>query len=100
MRATVAADVDGTPGFNPATDLSGANLITFGLGALHLNVGTAGFGVAITGGTIALAELAPSDTTDARRWFAVEANALTGSLTPDVYQPSGGSALYVFELPR
>lgn len=25
--------------------------------------------------------------------------ALTGSLTPDVYQPNGGSQLYVFELP-
>ena len=25
--------------------------------------------------------------------------ALTGALTPDVYQPSGGSQLYVFELP-
>ena len=25
--------------------------------------------------------------------------ALTGGLTPDIYQPNGGSALYVFELP-
>ena len=25
--------------------------------------------------------------------------ALTGALTPDVYQPNGGSQLYVFELP-
>ena len=25
--------------------------------------------------------------------------ALTGALTPDVWQPSGGSQLYVFELP-
>ena len=80
-RATVDADVDGTAGFNPTTDISGANLITFGLGSLHLSLGTPGFGLAITGGTIALVELAPSDTSDARRWFAVEANALTGSLT-------------------
>ena len=26
--------------------------------------------------------------------------ALTAALTPDVYQPTGGSALYVFELPK
>ena len=24
---------------------------------------------------------------------------LTGAVTPDIYQPSGGTALYVFELP-
>ena len=46
-----------------------------------------------------------SYTANGKQYIAVPAGlgifrALTASLSPDVYQPTGGSALYVFELPE
>src|SRR6185295_13781542 len=57
-----------------------ATLITFGLSSLHLSVGTDTFGVSITGGSVAIAAITPTSTTDTRRWLAVVGRDLGASL--------------------
>ena len=87
---TVAADVDGTPGFSAATDLSNATLVTLWLSldevsgdpnVYSLAVGGPGFGLAIADGSVFVAALAPSAASDARRWIGVQASGLHASLT-------------------
>src|SRR6185312_4328679 len=53
-----------------------ATLLTFGLSNLHLSVGTATFGVTIDSGSIAIAAITPTSTTDPRRWLAVKGTNL------------------------
>ena len=57
-----------------------ASLVTFALSSLHLSVGTATFGVSITGGSIAIAAITPTLSTDTRRWVAVVGHDLGASL--------------------
>ncbi|MGZ4363246.1 MAG: hypothetical protein ACXVFF_13510, partial [Gaiellaceae bacterium] len=57
-----------------------ASLVTFALSSLHLSVGTSTFGVSITGGSIAIAAITPTLSTDTRRWVAVVGHDLGASL--------------------
>ncbi len=62
--------------------LSGATLITVGLDNITASVGAGGFGVAITGGTLGLAYLAPAAATgDSRSWIAVIGSGLSANLS-------------------
>ncbi|HKI92395.1 MAG TPA: hypothetical protein VJ986_08830, partial [Gaiellaceae bacterium] len=89
-KQTVAANVDGTAGFSPTTDLQGASLVTLWLGlgdtttdptnAYYLRVGVPGFGIQIDNGSLFVAALAPAATTDSRRWVGVEASGLGAAL--------------------
>ncbi|HEY5057558.1 MAG TPA: hypothetical protein VII51_00960, partial [Gaiellaceae bacterium] len=72
-------------------DLTGATLLTLGLGSLNLNVGSAsGPHFSVTGGSLAIAALsapAPSAGTDTRSWLGVIGSITSASLVsgiPDV----------------
>ena len=90
-KQTVAANVDGTPGFSTATDLQDASLVTLWIsldetapdpaGAYYLRVGVPGFGIQIDNGSLFVAALAPAAATDARRWVGVEASGLGAALS-------------------
>src|SRR5262249_61361632 len=81
VKDVVDADVDGTAGFDPATDLNDAVLLTFALTQLSLKVGTDSFGISITSGEVRAATLAPAASTDTRRWLAVQASNVGASLS-------------------
>src|SRR5262249_9441574 len=75
-QETKDANVDGSPGFDttPGHDLLGASLALFSLSFQQgdsLLVGTDGFGLSITDGSIAIAVLSSNVAGDARRWIAV-----------------------------
>ncbi|MGZ6715887.1 MAG: hypothetical protein ACXVFG_14140, partial [Gaiellaceae bacterium] len=57
-----------------------ATLLTFALSNLSLSVGTPSFGVTINGGSIAIAAITPTATTDPRRWLAVKGTDLSATL--------------------
>jgi hypothetical protein len=57
-----------------------ATLLTFALSSLHLALGTETFGIAITGGSVAIAAITPALSTDARRWVGVVGRDLGASL--------------------
>ncbi len=65
------------------TTLTGATLLTLGLGGLVASAGAGGFGVSIGGNLgIALLEAPPPQSgTDSRYWLAVIGNSLKGSLS-------------------
>ena len=74
---TVDADVDG----DGTKDLDDVKLLRLGLTELNLKIGVANAGFTLSG-SLAIAALAA---TDARRWIAVQASNVGGSLTlPDV----------------
>src|SRR5262249_1304488 len=81
VKDVVDADVDGTAGFDPATDLNDAVLLTFALTSLQLKVGTDSFGISITSGEVRVATLAPSSPPYTRRWLAVQASNVGASLS-------------------
>ena len=86
-KQTVDVNLDDDP---LTAELEAATLITIGLSEIELSIGTADFGVAITGGAIQVAALAPKPPTitapgtpapsDARRWLAVQASGIGASL--------------------
>src|SRR5205807_1794365 len=57
-----------------------ASLLTFGLSALSLSIGTDTFGVSITGGSVAIAAVTPTSAVDPRRWLAVKGSELGADL--------------------
>ena len=59
---------------------TGAKLLTLGLTNLDLRVGTSAFGVVITGGSVALASLAPTAGDLTRRWVAFQGSGLGATL--------------------
>src|SRR5439155_7085555 len=90
-RKAVDINVDGGS-FNPGggVDLSGALLTTFGLSldeaapadpeTLFLRLGTPDYSLSVDDGSLAVALLAPADSSDTRRWRAIRATGLRGSL--------------------
>src|SRR4029078_12676371 len=87
----IAGVVSGSAGFsitksNWSFSAGGAasepgTLVIFTLDSLNLAVGVTGFGLAITGGSIKVASLAPTTGTLTRRWTAVQATGVTGSIS-------------------
>ena len=86
----IADVVSGSAGFsitksNVSFSAGGAaseagTLVVFTLDSLQLAVGVTGFGLAITGGSITVASLAPTTGDLARRWTAVAATGVSGSI--------------------
>ncbi|MDX6411750.1 MAG: hypothetical protein QOE91_1266, partial [Gaiellaceae bacterium] len=90
----VNADLDG----DGVADLHAASLVTFGLTDLHLTAGVGDYGLAITAGEIrvaALAPAAPTSGTDSRRWLAVQASGLAGTMTLGTLLTASASAVGV-----
>ena len=63
------------------TGLSSATLTTIGLSNASVTLGAGGVGFAVTGGSLTVATLSPTATTDARRWTAISATIGSASLT-------------------
>ena len=61
-------------------DSEPGTLVTFTLNQLNLQVGTADFGLSITGGSLTIASLAPTTGDLARRWTSVKGTGLTATL--------------------
>ncbi|HSO01150.1 MAG TPA: hypothetical protein VLS46_01385, partial [Gaiellaceae bacterium] len=82
VKQDVDVDLDGDLNGGTGEQLSGAGLLLFGLSDLQLAVGIAGFGIDITGGTVALAILKPAATapSPARSWTALQASGIGGTL--------------------
>jgi hypothetical protein len=70
-------DVDPDGGSDVDTSHAEVPLVMFGLDNLSLNVGGAGFGLVISGGSFGLASI----DTGSESWTAVKASGISGSLT-------------------
>ena len=73
---TVDADLNGDNTIDAAAgDVNNGSLFTLSLTGLHLNIGTSGFGVSITGGEVDIAALTPATptgpATDTRQWIGI-----------------------------
>src|SRR5205807_441934 len=63
------------------TTVTQGTLLTLALSNLALQIGTAGFGLSITGGTLKLAALDDGATGSSAQWFGLQGSNLSGSLT-------------------
>src|SRR5205807_805554 len=63
------------------TTVSQGTLLTLALSNLALQIGTAGFGLAITGGSLKLAALADVTAGSSAQWFGLQGSNLSGSLS-------------------
>src|SRR5260370_12550916 len=62
--------------------LSQAPLLTLSLSAMALRIGSGGFGLSISGGTVTFAALADPTTGSTRQWIGFDSSGLAGALTP------------------
>ncbi|MHB1243995.1 MAG: hypothetical protein ACYC1P_11455, partial [Gaiellaceae bacterium] len=82
IKQDVDVDLDGDLNGGTGEQLTGAGLLLFGLSDLQLAVGIAGFGIDISGGTVALALLKPAATAPnpGRSWMTLQAAGVGGTL--------------------